>query len=361
LKEAIQFHGVGATILKDDICHIDPMIEENSNRENSSSDEEESSCHGIGFGLGFHVPGGLKLHVKEFNCDLLIDALDKGKIPIYDSVASMEGIQIPLNSDFVTYELSKRIHPYRIILACNDGGIIDVDNKPIPVVYMSKDFDTLMSADWVTQRRKVQLEYLKQIVKCVPHTTTVVVTSIESITHQLFYPRLANETIIKMCEEYRVHMIDDFDSIDQLELKKVIEDSFGRPLVDNYIEFLSTNLYRLYLVNSSEGDYLGCAVITKTDLAIPYLCKFCVKKSAQGLGLGDLLWRCLQRDLPQLYWRSRNDNPLNNWYFQRAQGSFRGDPHFTVFWYGDDNFSDGPEIIQDALSKPVTVLPLIPH
>lgn len=44
-----------------------------------------------------------------------------------------------------------------------------------------------------------------------------------------------------------------------------------------------------------------------------YLCKFCVRKAAQGLGLGDLLWRSLQRDIERLYWRSRTNNPLNAW------------------------------------------------
>lgn len=89
-----------------------------------------------------------------------------------------------------------------------------------------------------------------------------------------------------------------------------------------------------------------------------YLCKFCVRKAAQGAGLGDLLWRSLQRDIDKLYWRSRTSNPLNAWYYARCQGSFRADSHFTVFWYGDDRFEDGAALISDAMARPLTILPI---
>jgi len=282
--------------------------------------------------------------------------LDKGKIPIWDSVADMQGITVPLNSDVTTCELATRLHPYRVIFACNDGGIIDRDHKLIPVVYMDKDFDDLMAADWVSERRKIQLENMKLIVDSVPSSTAVVVSSMEAVTHQLFYPRLASETLIKKHEEYVVRVIEDFHEIDTAELKALIEDSFGRPLVDDYFCHLQKVLYKVYLVDS-ESPYQGCAIITfdPNKDKIPYLCKYCVRRAAQGLGLGDLLWRSLQRDLPQLYWRSRASNSMNHWYHTRAQASFKGDAHFTVFWYGVD-FEEGLAIINEALAKPITVL-----
>lgn len=46
-----------------------------------------------------------------------------------------------------------------------------------------------MSANWVSQRRKIQLLQLRRIVSVVPASCTVVVTAIDSITHQLMYPR----------------------------------------------------------------------------------------------------------------------------------------------------------------------------
>ncbi len=46
-----------------------------------------------------------------------------------------------------------------------------------------------MSADWVSQRRKIQLLQLRRIVSVVPPSCAVVVTAIDSVTHQLMYPR----------------------------------------------------------------------------------------------------------------------------------------------------------------------------
>jgi len=437
-----------------------------------------------------HMEGGLSFEVKTIDHSRLIAYLEKGKIPIWDGVATTEeGAEIPLNGDVTTVELARLLQPFRIIFACNDGGILDKDNKAIPVVYMDNDYEDLMSANWVSQRRKIQLLQVRRIVSVVPSSCTVVVTAIESITHQLLYPRLANETIVKRAAENVVQVIENMNRVDKEKLQELIENSFGRPLVDGYLEELQHNLYRMYLITGMDGEYNGCAIIThgvkwesdtesehshlrpviaqsprshpppcnsfhfrqpnpshlsiitevpcETDCCNPnnqhndnhkdnnvqnsnnvqdgnlnnsdtsiqdpttdnsaqdattndnctdnsssnndvtssdesdmrsvsstaneheyfYLCKFCVRKSAQGLGLGDLLWRSLQRDIDRLYWRSRSNNPLNPWYYSRCQGSFRADARFTVFWHGDDQFEDGASLISDAIARPVTILP----
>lgn len=66
---------------------------------------------------------------------------------------------------------------------------------------------------------------------------------------------------------------------------------------------------------------------------VPYLCKFSVHPKAQGTGIADILWQTIRRDHADLFWRSRADNNINNWYFQRAHGNCRVD-RWKVFWYG---------------------------
>ena len=65
--------------------------------------------------------------------------------------------------------------------------------------------------------------------------------------------------------------------------------------------------------------------------------KFAVTSQAQGEGLGGALWARLLEENPKLFWRSRNKNPINNWYFQQADGSHKDDT-WTVFW-GLDNLT----------------------
>lgn len=436
LKAEIRRCGVGAAILTPDVCEVESVIHPSNAPFQDKITLQGGFVSAVGEGRrgSLHMEGGLSFQVKSIDHTRLAAYLEKGKIPIWDGVAvTGEGAEIPLNGDVTTVELAHLLQPFRIIFACNDGGILDKDNKAIPVVYMDKDYEELMQANWVTQRRKIQLLQLRRIVSVVPPSCTVVVTAIDAITHQLMYPRLANETIVKRAEENVVHVIEDINQVDKEQLKNLIEDSFGRPLAEDYLDNLQHNLYRLYLITGMDGEYNGCAVITHgvkweggtasdsdsdhphdndsdtpssrhhppthlpnhsssshLSLAPPhavshtfpssngafecsdntstgtddesykfyYLCKFCVRKAAQGLGLGDLLWRSLQRDIERLYWRSRTNNPLNAWYYARCQGSFRTNAHFTIFWYGDDRFEDGASLIADALSKPVTVLPI---
>ncbi|KAN0044984.1 hypothetical protein ACTA71_006511 [Dictyostelium dimigraforme] len=363
LKEAIKKNGVGCSVLTPDICEIEPFIQPEGNGGGGGGDtSSDLSGDEMEYGQNDILPsGGLSMKIDSFDYDILTQVLDKGKIPVWDSVCeSVDGVDIPINSDITTFELAKRIQPYKILFACNDGGILDSDHKAIPVVYMDQDYQTLIEADHTTNRRRVQLKQMKRIVDNLPSSTTVVVTSIENITHQLLFPRLANGTILKKSEDNKVLIFDNtnYHNIDMDRLKELIENSFGKMLSTDYFDYLKDSLYRLYLCVSSDGEYNGCAIVTfKEPDYIPYLCKFCVKKNAQGLGLGDLIWRSLQRDNEKLYWRSRNSNPLNPWYFQRCQGSFRADESFTIFWYGDDKFEDGSFLVETALSKPVTIIP----
>jgi acetylglutamate kinase len=355
LKQAIRRAGVGATILPPDVCSVEPHID----RVASMSDLQAGGGY---VSTTEDLKGGLSMRVNSVDPTLFTEYLERGKIPIWDGVALTDNnVEVPLNGDVTTVELARLLQPYRIIFACNDGGILDKDHKAIPVVYMDKDYNDLMDADWVSDRRKIQLLQLKRIVEVVPPSTSVVVTSMENATLQLLYPRIYSETLVKRAQDVVVHVIEDFDEVNQEMLRALIEDSFGRPLTPDYFDFLRKEVYRLYIITGMDGEYNGCAVVTNGNCnGFHYLCKFCVRKAAQGLGLGDLLWRCLQRDIEKLYWRSRNNNPLNSWYSARCQGSFRTNEHFTVFWYGDDRFEDGLSLIDEAIKRPITVLPLNP-
>ena len=79
--------------------------------------------------------------------------------------------------------------------------------------------------------------------------------------------------------------------------------------------------------------------------AVPYLDKFAVLKKAQGSGgVADIVFNALVKvALPLgVVWRSRADNPVNRWYFERARGSWRVNPNWTMFWTGAEvDFGEG--------------------
>ena len=144
------------------------------------------------------------------------------------------------------------------------------------------------------------------------------------------------------------------DEIDKKKLSALLEQSFNRTLNDDsYYKRLSVSLDYIIVA----GDYAGAAIVTnepssKFSTPISYLDKFAVLPSHQGDGTVDFLWVALHDEsyglgLPfsanpnggkggkgegrDLVWRSRSDNPVNKWYFERSTGHFRIGS-WVLFW-----------------------------
>ncbi|OTA99289.1 hypothetical protein M426DRAFT_325274 [Hypoxylon sp. CI-4A] len=134
--------------------------------------------------------------------------------------------------------------------------------------------------------------------------------------------------------------------IDLPRLVNLIEDSFGRKLdVDHYLKRIHGNLAGVIIA----GEYEGGALLTwekppglegpdadDPRRLVPYLDKFAVLRKSQGAGgVADIIFNAMVRDcFPKgVCWRSRKDNPVNKWYFERSRGSIKfSDMNWTMFW-----------------------------
>jgi amino-acid N-acetyltransferase len=155
-----------------------------------------------------------------------------------------------------------------------------------------------------------------------------------------------------------VRVIRSAAGIDRPKMKALLEQSFKRELdEDAFWKRLDTCLDFVIVA----GDYAGAAIVTTeacpagtpaTFAPITYLDKFAVLPSHQGDGTVDFLWVALHDEsyglgLPfsanpnggkegvgegrDLVWRSRANNPVNKWYFERSTGHVRmGD--WVLFW-----------------------------
>jgi amino-acid N-acetyltransferase len=69
---------------------------------------------------------------------------------------------------------------------------------------------------------------------------------------------------------------------------------------------------------------------------VPYLDKFAVLKRSQGAGgVADIVFNSMVKDcFPDgVCWRSRRDNPVNKWYFERSRGTWKiPNTNWTMFW-----------------------------
>ncbi|KAF4446483.1 putative amino-acid N-acetyltransferase [Fusarium austroafricanum] len=134
--------------------------------------------------------------------------------------------------------------------------------------------------------------------------------------------------------------------LDLPQLVYLIEDSFGRKLdVDDYLNRVNENLAGVIIA----GEYEGGAILTwekpeglddqtayEQGRYVPYLDKFAVLRKSQGSGgCADIVFNAMVRGcLPDgVSWRSRKDNPVNKWYFERSMGTSKlSECNWTMFW-----------------------------
>lgn len=127
------------------------------------------------------------------------------------------------------------------------------------------------------------------------------------------------------------------------KLKKLIDSSFQRDLnLNHYLNRINGNISTIIIL----GDYDGCAIVTNEKTVdnltgevtyVPYLDKFAVMKKLQGLpGIADIIFKSLLLNFPEeIIWRSRSNNPINKWYFERSLGNFNiPNSQWRVFYSG---------------------------
>ena len=145
--------------------------------------------------------------------------------------------------------------------------------------------------------------------------------------------------------------------VDLPRLIHLVEDSFGRKLdVNHYLSRIKGRIAGIIVA----GEYEGGAILTwetppgfsadNPKHQVPYLDKFAVLKRSQGTGgVADVVFKAMVRDcFPNgVCWRSRIDNPVNKWYFERAKGTWKmPGTNWTMFWTteaverGDEVFLD---------------------
>ncbi|KAK0620371.1 mitochondrial amino-acid acetyltransferase [Immersiella caudata] len=138
--------------------------------------------------------------------------------------------------------------------------------------------------------------------------------------------------------------------IDLPRLVHLINDSFSRKLdVEHYLHRVEDSLAGIIIA----GEYEGGAILTwerpfglpeeeayNQGRLIPYLDKFAVLKKSQGAGgVADIVFNAMVRDCfpGGVCWRSRRNNPVNKWYFERSAGAWKlPESSWAMFWTDPD-------------------------
>lgn len=288
---------------------------------------------------------GLVGEAERVDEHAIMASIRTGAIPVLASLGETDRGQIlHLDADAAAHALVRHFQPYKMIFLTRTGGIPDQHGAILPALHLSTDFDEIVRQPWLSESNRGRLERIRAMLQDLPASSSVSITRPDQLARELFTHR-GSGTLVRRGE--RIDVFERWDDIDLARLQELLESSFRKPLAPDY--FARTRLYRAYVTRS----YRAAALLT-LESGIAHLDKFAVSDEARGEGLGRATWVRMRQDHPKLYWRSRRENPINDFYFQECDGCVKGSP-WNVFWYGFDDFAEIARCVEEARAQPATI------
>lgn len=288
---------------------------------------------------------GLVGKVTRVHTEGIHAALKARSIPVIASLGeTSQGQIVNVNADWAANDLVKDLQPYKIVFLTGTGGLLDGDERLIDSINLSTEYDTLMAQPWLHSGMRVKIEQIHDLLMALPPSSSVSITRPDELAKELFTHR-GSGTLIRRGEKIRCYT--SWKKLDLARLTKLIESGFGRKLAPDYFE--RTKPYRIYL----SEHYRAALILTRED-GIAHLDKFAVADDAQGEGLGRAAWLVMKAENPQLFWRARPNNPVNDFYFAESDGCVKGEK-WNVFWYGLERFEEIRYAIEHCQARPATL------
>ncbi|MEO8460225.1 MAG: acetylglutamate kinase [Dokdonella sp.] len=289
---------------------------------------------------------GLVGKVSRVNLAPIDASLHAGSIPVIASLGETTGGQIlNINADFAANELVQVLQPYKIIYLTGTGGLLDPQGRVIDSINLSTEYDHLMAQPWINGGMRVKVEQIKELLDHLPLSSSVSITRPADLARELFTHK-GSGTLVRRGE--RVLRATAWSELDLPRLRTLIESSFGRVLADDYFE--RTSLLRAYV-----SENYRTALIITDEGGLAYLDKFAVLDDAQGEGLGRAVWQMMREETPKLFWRSRHQNGINDFYHVESDGCYKQSA-WKVFWYGLDGFDEIQQAVAHCAARPPTLI-----
>jgi N-acetyl-gamma-glutamyl-phosphate reductase/acetylglutamate kinase len=231
-----------------------------------------------------------------------------------------------------------------------------------------------MKEPWMRYGTKLKVIQIRDLLMHLPRSSSVAIISAEHLHKELFTHSGAG-TLIR--RGHRLARIDRLKDLDVDRFRKLLQEHdpeviSGRLSVGSYLGELKTISERggkgSVLIYRDE-PYEVVAVVEQrtlpandtdaTPLSFARLTRFVSTKTAQLNNVTDNLWHLLNRDHSQLVWDAPRNDPLCQWYFERADGSFSSEGR-TLFWYGINEPTAVRRIIDHWLSELRQRAPIAP-
>lgn len=282
--------------------------------------------------------------VENVDIDPVKRILAMNRIPLLLPMGESEEQQIlNINADTAANQLIRKLKPHKVVFLTQTGGVLDGEGEIIDTINLASDLEGLMQESWLNEGMRLKVGEIANLLEHLPPASSVSITSPEELAKELFTYK-GSGTLIKKGEAI-LHFTSK-KQVDCNAITKLVEDSFDKKLKPDYAK----NLKISHVLVSENNRALAVFSHLKGEI---WLDKFAVADDAQGEGLGRTIWRHITDEFDRFLWRSRNDNPIRNFYLNESDGHVNcGD--WTVFWKGQFDLAKMPELINAAVEKPAS-------
>ncbi len=242
----------------------------------------------------------------------------KGIIPILEMVERRSKMSLQ--------KIVTELKPNKVIFLQPSGGLSRGDERLSFV-----NIDTLeetLNPDELTLGQSRFISLVKDLAKEKGNQAVYVMASPLNLLAELFTTK-GSGTMLRRAAP--IMTTPTLARTDKARLKASIEEAFNKPIKPI---FLRSKIHKGFI----EESYRGGAIFTQLA-GLPYLSKFWVSKAAQGEGIARDIWDMMCADIPVFFWRSRMENPFNEWYMGSCDG-MQINGQWRVFWKG----LDAPEV-----------------
>lgn len=259
--------------------------------------------------------------------DIVRNTARQGRIPILANTRSQKQETL--------IHLVENLTPGKVIFLQPSGGI-SRNGLRVPVINIDDTRQTNLQNLTPGQTRFIDLS--SELLKDSKKKTVYVIASPLNLLQELFTVKGSGTMIRKgaVIKDYK-----SFRGIKMRALKASMESGFEKKVVTKISKWPVKSVLL-------EESYRGGAILTALA-GMTYLSKFWVTKEAQGEGIARDIWDRIVETNDSFFWRSRLDNPFNDWYIRVCDGMQVVDG-WRVFWRGLS-----PEEFQSAIDGALRV------
>ncbi|KAJ1674611.1 hypothetical protein EV182_002923 [Spiromyces aspiralis] len=299
--------------------------------------------------------------IIRVNRDVVESSVRAGCLPILTSLAeTSDGQILNVNADIAAGELARVLEPLKIVYLNEKNGLYHGETgKRIDAIHLDEEYESLMKEPWVRYGTKLKLREIKELLDCLPRSSSVAIISAEHLHKELFTHSGAGTLIMR---GNRLFSQDDIKNVDRDRLRALLqaEDEAvksGAQSTASYFHSLDQlrkagGKYRIF----ADEPYQAAAIVTEGvgGRQVPILDRLVSTKSAHLNNIVDNLWKQIQKEYPRLVWIVPKSSNNLSWHFERADGSLSvGDG--IAFWYGIENLGEIDSAIRSVTRS--TVLP----